>query len=202
MIVYHAEAAFKGTRRPIRGRGGGYACSPRIAWKMTWTRGARWLVVAAGLTAATLLAWLLTVSGVGAPATLSRLLVLFTSVWILVGVISSIRRGARAESDEVRATTWALVVLTLVSFVVRYVGLAFELTTHFHNDEGIFLEIAREMLEGDLLPTRFHYPHLLYYLSAITLWVGDLFPAVTASVASWGFGASRPRTPRASSFGC
>ncbi len=162
---------------------------------MTWTGGARWYAVATLSLAATLVIWLLDVTGNDVPAWLSKALVLWTAAWLAIGVGASLRRGITADRVETRRATWALVVLTAISFVARYVGLAFELTTHFHNDEGIFLEIAREMLNGDLLPTQFHYPHLLYYLSAFTLWVGGLFPELTGQLSSWLFGVAPEDSP-------
>lgn len=162
---------------------------------MERTGRARWLAVAGVSVAATVLVWLLDATGVDVPIWLSRLLVVWIVVWIAIGLVAGVRRGLRSDSRETRVGTWVLLVLTVISFIVRYVGLAFELTTHFHNDEGIFLKIAGNILEGDLLPSEFHYPHLLYYVSAFTLWIGGLFPAVTAKLAGWGFGVAAQDVP-------
>ncbi len=137
---------------------------------------------------AALIAWLLDSAGWGVPVWLSRALVLWTGGWISVGLIVRFRRRIRSDDPETRAAAWVLLGLTALAFVARYVGLDFELTTHFHNDEGIFLKVAREIRGGDLLPTEFHYPHLLYYLSAVSLWIGELFPAASARLAGWAYG--------------
>ncbi len=190
MIVYHAGAAFKSGCGSNRRPAAGARRLPYNTPRMEPTRRVAWTALAVASVAVTLLAWLLDSAGREIPIWLSRALVLWTLGCIAVGLFTGIRRRLRADHRETRLAAGALLALTALSFVARFVGLDFELTTHFHNDEGIFLEVAREMRAGDLLPTEFHYPHLLYYLSAMALWLGDLFPAATARLAGWLFGVA------------
>ncbi len=142
----------------------------------------RWAAFGGGALAALVAPWLAHIAGVPLPPLLARLMVLAAAGLALFAVGGATLAEVRAREPERRRAIWLLLLLVAISFVLRFVGLAFELIDHFHNDEGIFLETANLINGGQLLPEHFHYPHLLYYLSAIVLWVQGLFPEVTSSL--------------------
>lgn len=155
---------------------------------MRLSRSRRWTAITGATVVATLLAWLLDVGGPGLPDNVGRALCLATLALLGAGVGSRLLAGLRSQEAEQRRCTRALLVLVLLSFALRWIGLSFELTTHFHNDEGTFLAVAKDIQAGELLPQRFHYPHLLYYLSAFGLWFQGLFPAALNGLAAALFG--------------
>lgn len=150
-------------------------------------------LVVAGLVL-TLLLWLGEAAGFGVSRALSVVAVLASLA--LVGWLVGVRvlRALRSDQPETRTAAWTLFLLVLASFALRFVGLDYELTSHFHNDEGTFLANARSIQDGQLLPVRFHYPHLLYYLSAFVLWLEALFPRVAALLAQGIFGVAAEET--------
>ncbi len=131
-----------------------------------------------------LVSWALAVAGINVPRPLAQVAVLTALGAALAVVIVRTAAALRSEDRERRLAGYALLALVGVSIALRLTGLGFELTDHFHNDEGVFLETAREINGGDPLPVHFHYPHLLYYLSALALWIQGLFPAVLGGLGS------------------
>ncbi len=143
-------------------------------------RPSRWAFAA--LAAAVLAAWLLDARGRGLIAAVDRGLVgvavLAGLAWGLAALVAALRRGPGEGPWTAGRVAAALVA---VSFVLRWTGIDFELVGHFHNDEGIFVRIGGQINEGTLLPEPFHYPHLLYYVSALGLWLKSLFPGLWAA---------------------
>lgn len=136
------------------------------------TREGRWLSVATAVVWIVLtVAWLFDAAGHGAPPATSRALVVLAITAAAALVVRATRRAPRT-----------LLVLVALSLIVRFVGLDFELIDHWYNDEGGFRATGMAINGGQLLPTTFHYGHLLYYLSAFVLWLESLFPGVAAAL--------------------
>ena len=68
-----------------------------------------------------------------------------------------------------------LVGCLVVSFVIRLVGIDWELSGRYYQDEGIYYAAAQEINRGDLYPESFIYGHLTYYAVALGLWIQALF---------------------------
>lgn len=151
--------------------------------------------LAGGGAAAALAAWWLDAIGVEPPRLLSSALVVAAALALTAAAAGELVRAVRSEDAARRRSAWVLTALLALSFGLRCVGLDFELLTHFHNDEGIFLSTAREINDGALLPEHFHYPHLLYYLSALTLWLHGLFPGVIDGLAAAVYGVEGQGVP-------
>lgn len=166
----------------------GRAASLKLDTEMKPSGRTRWAAATVFLTAATGLAWLLDSAGFGLPAALGRGLLLAALTVGSAGLASRTLSALRSADPDERRAARVLLALVLLALALRFVGLGFELTTHFHNDEGTFLAVAKDIQAGELLPKRFHYPHLLYYLSAFALWAEGLFPEAAGSVASSVFG--------------
>lgn len=84
--------------------------------------------------------------------------------------------------------TWAsrqattLLVLILLSFTVRLLGIDHEVEGRYYRDEGTYYHHATQINEGRALRLSFVYPHLTYYLDAFVLWGAGLFPE---AVSGW-----------------
>jgi hypothetical protein len=134
------------------------------------------------LWAAVLLLWWLDVGEASPPLLLSRAAVLLalaaTAVWLgrwLVHRLAGLRGWALAAA----AVLPALLVLALV---VRCVGLSHEVEGRYYLDEGTYYHHASEINAGRMLRLSFVYPHLMYYLDALVLWMASLFPG---TVSAW-----------------
>jgi 4-amino-4-deoxy-L-arabinose transferase-like glycosyltransferase len=78
------------------------------------------------------------------------------------------------RAPEVKAGR-LLVICVVLSFVIRLLGIDWELSGRYYQDEGIYYAAAQAINEGDLYPESFIYGHLTYYAAALVLWVQDLF---------------------------
>jgi hypothetical protein len=142
----------------------------------------RLVLLTALLWAAVLLLWWIDAGEASPPLVLSRAAVLLaltaTAVWLgrwLVRRLAGLRGWALAAA----AVLPALLVLALV---VRCVGLAHEVEGRYYLDEGTYYHHASEINAGRMLRLSFVYPHLMYYLDALVLWMASLFPG---AVGAW-----------------
>ncbi|HKH43773.1 MAG TPA: glycosyltransferase family 39 protein [Thermoanaerobaculia bacterium] len=137
---------------------------------------------AALLWAAVLLLWWIDVGGASPPLLLSRgavvLAVAATAVWLTRLLVRRLA-GLRGWALVAAAVLPTLLVLTLV---VRCVGLSHEVEGRYYLDEGTYYHHASEINAGRMLRLSFVYPHLMYYLDAVVLWMASLFPG---AVAAW-----------------
>lgn len=151
----------------------------------------RWAFALSAL--ATVGAWLLSARGSGLPLTANRGLALAALAAGLAWLaLATVRRWRREPGEPVVTPGRVLIVLTLLSLGVRWTGIQFELIDHYYNDEGVFYAMAVRINQGDLLPDTFNYGHFLYYASALTIWLQDLFPQLTATLVEFFFGYEAP----------
>lgn len=128
------------------------------------------------LWALVLLLWWIDVRGGSPPLWLSRAAVVLalavTAVWLARWVARRLA-GLRGWALAAAAVLPALLVLSLV---VRCVGLSHEVEGRYYLDEGTYYHHASEINAGRMLRLSFVYPHLMYYLDAVVLWMASLFP--------------------------
>ena len=77
------------------------------------------------------------------------------------------------QSDPTWQGSRILLLLLGASLFVRWVGISHEVGERFYLDEGTYVNRAQRANAGELLQTRFAYPHLLYYLYAFAFWIAD-----------------------------
>lgn len=146
---------------------------------------------AAGLWALVLLLWWIDVSGGSPPPMLSRAVILLalaaTAVW-LGGWLVRCLAGRRGRALALAAVLPTLLVLSLA---VRCIGISHEVEGRYYLDEGTYYHHASEINAGRMLRFSFVYPHLMYYLDAVVLWMASLFPG---AVGAWA-GALGVRDP-------
>ena len=130
--------------------------------------GALWLTV--------LLLWWLDVRGGSPPLWLSRAAVVLalalTATWLIRWTARRLA-GLRGPALAAAAVLPALLALSLA---VRCVGLSHEVEGRYYLDEGTYYHHASEINAGRMLRLSFVYPHLMYYLDAVVLWMASLFP--------------------------
>src|SRR6185295_4031513 len=98
----------------------------------------------------------------------------------------AILRPVKPKGPRLRSGRFVLVALLVLAFAVRLVGLGHEVEGRYYLDEGTYYHHATTILEGELFSPTFVYPHLLYYLDALALWLASLFPRAVAPLAvSW-----------------
>jgi len=138
--------------------------------------------LAALLWALVFLVWGIDVGGASPPLLLCRaavlLAVLATVVW-LAGLLIRRLAGRRGWALVAAAVLPALLVLSLT---VRCAGLSHEVEGRYYLDEGTYYHHASEINAGRMLRLSFTYPHLMYYLDALALWMASLFPG---AVRAW-----------------
>src|SRR6185295_10886475 len=93
---------------------------------------------------------------------------------------------------RLRSGRFVLVALLVLALAVRLVGLGHEVEGRYYLDEGTYYHHATTILEGELFSPTFVYPHLLYYLDALALWLASLFPRARATLAAGLFGVEEP----------
>jgi 4-amino-4-deoxy-L-arabinose transferase-like glycosyltransferase len=86
----------------------------------------------------------------------------------------------------------AAIVISLVAFILRLVGVSFGLPNHYHWDEPTIVNRAIRMGSGDLNPHFFYYPGLTFYLTfageALIFAVGrvlHIYPTTDAFAAAY-----------------
>lgn len=134
-------------------------------------------IVVAVVWAAVGLLWLADAAGSGLPAWLDRAAVAAALLGAAVLIGRAVLRAARGGP-----TTRILLVLLALSLVLCFAGLDHEVGGRDFGDEGIYRAQAERINEqGQILRPWFVYPHLLFYLNAVALWIAGLFqPAVDA----------------------
>ncbi|HYU30562.1 MAG TPA: glycosyltransferase family 39 protein [Thermoanaerobaculia bacterium] len=139
-------------------------------------------VAAAALWLLVLLLWGIDVGGASVPLPLSRVAVLLalaaTAVWLTRLLVRRLA-GKRGRALAAAAVLPALLILSLT---VRCVGLSHEVEGRYYLDEGTYYHHASEINAGRMLRLSFVYPHLMYYLDAVALWMASLFPG---AVKAW-----------------
>lgn len=139
-------------------------------------------LAAVSLWAAVVLLWGIDVGGASPPLLLSRAAVVLalaaTAVWVVRWLI---RRLAGLRGRALAAAA-VLPAVLLLSLTVRCVGLSHEVEGRYYLDEGTYYHHASEINAGRMLRLSFTYPHLMYYLDALVLWMASLFPG---AVGAW-----------------
>ncbi|HEV7518438.1 MAG TPA: glycosyltransferase family 39 protein [Thermoanaerobaculia bacterium] len=120
-------------------------------------------------------------------AAVAVLAVLATLLWLGGLLWAALRAGG-----ERRATAIALSAVVLLALAVRLAGISHEASGRYYADEGTYYHHASKIDEGEVLRRSFVYPHLTYYLDAITLWTAGLFPGTVARLGEAAFGLSDP----------
>lgn len=149
--------------------------------RLSW-RNLSYGLIAIDLWIAVLLLWWLDARGGSPLLWLSRAAVVLalalTATWLVRWVIRRIS-GLHGRALVAAAVLPALLVLSLV---VRCVGLSHEVEGRYYLDEGTYYHHASEINAGRMLRLSFVYPHLMYYLDALVLWMASLFPG---AVGAW-----------------
>lgn len=151
----------------------------RVAW------------AAAALWALLLLAWFLDITGrLHAPQVGAAVAIL--AVLATLGWLGGLLRTALRAGGERRARAIALSAVVLLALAVRLAGISHEASGRYYADEGTYYHHASKIDEGEILRRSFVYPHLTYYLDAITLWTAGLFPGTVARLGEMAFGLDDP----------
>ncbi len=129
------------------------------------------------------LLWLLDAVGHGLPAAVDGLAVVLAAVALGAFLARAGRRLWAGEVDGGRGAGRALLLLAAVAAGFQFLGLGHELGSRYFGDEGIYLQHAREINGGQLFRSWFIYPHLLFYLDALALWIAALFEPLVRSAA-------------------
>ena len=135
--------------------------------------------------------WIVDLLGGGAPAAVDRVaLLLAGAAWalLLAGAARRALRARPAATSEGRALR-ILFLLVGLALLVRLAGIGHEAAERYYLDEGAYIHNAHQVNAGEPLRVRFVYPHLLYYLYALTIWAVDLFRPWLAPLAEriWGW---------------
>lgn len=121
--------------------------------------------------------------GHGLPAVLDRIVVVaalgLTAIW----GFGRLRRSLEGKRGRVLAAALLLPSLLALALVVRFVGLSHEVEGRYYLDEGTYYSHASAINAGTPFRLSFVYPHLMYYLDALALWLASLFPGAAARLA-------------------
>jgi 4-amino-4-deoxy-L-arabinose transferase-like glycosyltransferase len=128
-------------------------------------------------------AWLAAALGRPPAPAGSRTLVALAAIATLALAGGAIRSVVTGRTALPAATGRWLLGILLLALVLSFVGLDHEVTGRDYGDEGIYRAHAERINDGRLLHPSFIYPHLLYYLDAVALWIADLFPDGAARLA-------------------
>jgi hypothetical protein len=123
--------------------------------------------------------WMLHVSGRDVPA-LARGTIILALIALFAWLMVRLVQAWRSAPGRARVLVFLLPSLLVLSLAVRSVGLSHEVDGRYYLDEGTYFHHANEIDKGNPLRLSFVYPHLMYYLDAIALWVTGLFPGVAA----------------------
>jgi hypothetical protein len=135
------------------------------------------------LGAIVVLLWLVAALQHPAPALLARGAVIAALLVSGAWGGRALRQALAGKAGRRRALVFLLPALLFIALAVRFVGLGHEVEGRYYLDEGTYYHHASEIDAGKVLRLSFVYPHLLYYLDAVVLWLAGLFPAAAA-----GFG--------------
>jgi 4-amino-4-deoxy-L-arabinose transferase-like glycosyltransferase len=160
------------------------ASTPSAPSKLAW--------VMAGLWALLVVLWLLDITGrLHASARLPAAVALLT-VLATLGFLGALLGAAVRAGGERRALALALSAVVLLALAVRLAGISHEASGRYYADEGTYYHHATQINAGEVLRRSFVYPHLTYYLDALTLWTAGLFPKTVARLGEAVFGQSDP----------
>ncbi|MEA2693828.1 MAG: hypothetical protein QOJ16_3215 [Acidobacteriota bacterium] len=120
-------------------------------------------------------------------AAVAVLAVLATLRWL-----GGLLRDAVRAGGERRAAAVALSLVVVLALAVRLAGISHEASGRYYADEGTYYHHATKIDEGEVLRRSFVYPHLTYYLDALTLWTAGLFPKTVAHLGEALFGLRDP----------
>lgn len=132
------------------------------------------------LWAAVVLLWLLDAFGRGLPPVLDRATVLVACALTGIWGFGRMRRSLAGKRGRELAAVLLLPSLLALSLVIRLVGLSHEVEGRYYLDEGTYYSHATAINAGTPFRLSFVYPHLMYYLDALALWLASLFPGTTA----------------------
>jgi hypothetical protein len=132
-------------------------------------------------------AWLAHVLRLGVPAAAGAAAALAAILATLAWAV--LRPWARARRHG--AAGLLLPALLALALLVRFTGLAHEVEGRYYADEGTYYSHAKGIEAGEPLRLSFTYPHLLYYLDSMGLWLVALFPGAAAAIAG-AFGFTDP----------
>ncbi len=138
----------------------------------------RWQPAAAGLLLLVAF-WLAAAGGHAANVWVSRAVVVAAAGLLVAYIAGRVRRLWSSGGAEGRI----LLALVAASFLVHFAGLGHDIAHDYFRDEGTYRQAAQEINRGRLLRAWFIYPHLLFYLDAIALWIASLFEPVVSLVA-------------------
>lgn len=134
--------------------------------------------------AALVAAWLLDALRLGWPVGVDRALIALAAAAGCWAAARPLRRAwDRLEPGERRAVAVVLGLGALAT-AIRLAGIDWELGGGSLRDESYYLKLARRVNDGGLLPQAFHYGHLVYYLGAFTLWLGNTLPLLRDAFAA------------------
>lgn len=144
----------------------------------------RWLGLGTAiLWIAVVLLWLLDAFGQGLPAALDRITVVAALILTAIWGFGRFRRSVAGKRGRDLAAALLLPSLLALALVVRFVGLSHEVEGRYYLDEGTYYSHATAINAGKPFRLSFVYPHLMYNLDALALWLASLFPGVTAGLA-------------------
>jgi dolichyl-phosphate-mannose-protein mannosyltransferase len=154
-------------------------------------------VAAAVLSAAVVGLWLLDVirqgeAGHAVPEALSRGAIVAAlaagAAWLAAALAARLagRRGWALGAALVLPAMLAL------SLAVRFAGIDSEVSGRYYLDEGTYYHHATMIDRGEVLRLSFVYPHLVYYVDALTLWAAARFPATVAALGRRLYGLDDP----------
>lgn len=150
-----------------------------------WLVGARLALLAGAL--GTIVVWLATILGHGPPQAFARAVIALTALTAALNAGAECVRTLSGRGTTSRAAGRWLLGILLLAILACFVGLGHEATGRDYGDEGIYLANAQRINDGWVLRPNFIYPHLLYTLDALALWVAGSFPAATSRLAGlWG----------------
>jgi len=155
----------------------------RLRGRLAWAAAALWALL--------LLAWFLDITGrLHAPKVGAAVAIL--AVLATLGWLGGLLRTALRAGGERRARAIALSAVVLLALAVRLAGISHEASGRYYADEGTYYHHASKIDEGEVLRRSFVYPHLTYYLDAVTLWTAGLFPGTVARLGERAFGLGDP----------
>jgi len=134
------------------------------------------------LWAAVLLLWWIDAGEASPPLILSRAAVLLAVVATAVWLVRRLARRLAGKRGWALAAAAVLPALLVLSLMVRCIGLSHEVEGRYYLDEGTYYHHASEINAGRMLRLSFTYPHLMYYLDALALWMASLF---SGAVRAW-----------------
>jgi 4-amino-4-deoxy-L-arabinose transferase-like glycosyltransferase len=166
---------------------------PKVGWRRLGGIGGIGGLTAA-LWALLVALWLLDITGSLHTPAVSRVAAAVAILAVLgtLGWLGGLLGAAVRAGGERRATAIALSGVVLLALAVRLAGISHEASGRYYADEGTYYHHATKINEGEVLRRSFVYPHLTYYLDALTLWTAGRFPGTVSRLGEMAFGLSDP----------